>query len=150
MPRLFQISNRKKALAKVAWLVGIVAALGMTQASASIIQADISAEQILANLDGNLSATSSSSVPSSQQTPNQPDRDSEDSLTIFNPGAPSSNTSTSTSTSSSVSSHTAPLISFANGTAMAEDDSITSRLEAQRNISLPTPPGIDLLRPPQA
>jgi hypothetical protein len=148
MPRLFQISNRKKALAKVAWLAGVVAALGMTQASASIIQADISADAILEEI--------TSGQPSSSSSPSRPADDADHSPEQVNdladqalcPGSPT-NSSTSSPTSSSSGGQIGALTCFTSALLSIESDSTSAWLRVRQSLFLPMPLGTDLLRPPR-
>jgi hypothetical protein len=114
-------------------------------------QFDFSAEDLAKSLDEN---TASSAAGASRTTatdvplPNGEDRNS-DPLSLLDSHLPSGSSSSSTSSSSGGAVGSGLVVCFLNSVCTLRDDSPLGQLAEDHGLSLPDPPGTDLLRPPQ-
>jgi hypothetical protein len=153
------MSGSRKARQAATWLASlcIFAALAST-AEASILQVDVtSAGDMFAQLeqDGASSASTTSSSSSSSGRPpyEHPGVPAEEvpahAYNLEAPGTPGSNGPTSTTTSSSGGSSGGSLPFMASAALCLDQDPLVMRLAERQSLSLPSPPALDLLRPPQ-
>lgn len=159
------MSVSRKAQQAATWLASlcILAALG-GQAEASILQAEVagaagtSADDVFVLFEqasNSTASTSSSSSDSSRRPPfERPGSPAEEAphhaYNVEAPGVPGSN-GPSSSTSSPSGGSSGGSVSFMSNAALCLDqDPLVLRLAERQSLFLPSPPGIDLLRPPRA
>ena len=132
------------------WVLGAMS----SSCQASILQPDFpDGEAVLAAIDrgqdtGN---TSSDNRGRHQESPpGGPEAPAENVPYAFDFAAPTPGGSSSSSSPSSGASSGGPMSLAASSAIILNDDQPSTRLAICQSLSLPTPPGVELLRPPQA